>query len=321
MKRKQETPKRKVNKSQKRLRHAPSPPPNNQIASQFERFQQMQMQQFQQFLESQKPTPCPSAENPSPIVFADSSVTNSSSQDARSSENDSPSESHQPSQTVTNPSPTVNNRHQSVINIDVSPVYSNLDDIMTQSDNESSDNQDNQESSDNPATPPPERSRSARPGTSKNYFETPITPKERTAAASTFSPTSPSLLEYKKKDAVLHKNRLTKGQITNLTLNVMDNYIWAQGRKKGARKTKQKKKRQGFKTPSKSKLIKHYYKLFFPDLYYDWGHDFEAICPIKPADVNQWYQNLFKYGSVDQGRERSHLPDPPNFEDLEREDL
>ena len=187
MKRKNETPKRKVNKTQKRLRHAPSPPPNNQIASQFERFQQMQMQQFQQFLESQMPTPCPS-QNPSPIVFADSPVTNI---DVASSSQAAPSTSPPSENTVTN-----TDEAPSVTNIDVTnTAYSNLDDLMIQSDDESSDNQEYNR----PATPPPERSRSVRPGPSKNYFETPITPKERTAAASTYSPTSPSLLEYKKR--------------------------------------------------------------------------------------------------------------------------
>ena len=328
MKRTKETPRRKVTKKQKRLRHEPSPPPSDSIEAKFEQFKALHLQTMQESFAnfasliqaSKNPSP---PKNPSPIHFAQPSVTNINAAPVsqNSVTNIDVAENPVSQNSVTNidlAENPVNDIYQPSSsratdnNINVGPTYSTLDDLAQ----ESSDESFNDESPPRRSATPP-TSRYGRPAASKNYYETPVSPTEMTGSAA-YSPTSPSLLEYKKKEAKLHKNRLTKAQISNLALNVNSNHIFVQGRAAGFRRLKRKKQRQTFKTPCKSELIKNWYKRVFPDLYHDWGNDFEKICPITPADVNEWIQNMFQYGSVDGGDDNHNLPGPPSATEMDK---
>ena len=82
----------------------------------------------------------------------------------------------------------------------------------------------------------------------------------------------------------------------------MINFMFGAGRKLGYRNAKgpqNKGQRQPFKTKCKSQYIKEYYEKYFPELYREWGVDFNRICPVKPADINAWLK-------------QPNLPDPPN---------
>ena len=151
-----------------------------------------------------------------------------------------------------------------------------------------------------------QRSRSSR----INYYETPEATNSR-VPASQYSPTSPSLIEFHKKNAKNQKKKFTEAQKMNVTMHVMLNYMFQAGRRAGYRKAKGKNTRQPFKTKSKSKLIREYYKKYFPDFYNAWGKDFETICAVKPADINLWLKNITLYGSVEPQQD-CNLPEVPN---------
>ena len=143
-----------------------------------------------------------------------------------------------------------------------------------------------------------------------NYYESPS--PNANPRVSPFSPTSPSLLEFHKKNAKTHKKNLSEAQKMNITVHVMLNWVFGAGRKCGYRKAKGKKnKKQPFKTKSKSQFIKEYYENYFPELFREWGDDFDDICPIKPADIHTWLRNISLYGSTEK-KDNKNLPEPPN---------
>ena len=142
------------------------------------------------------------------------------------------------------------------------------------------------------------------PGSPEPIEETPDRP---------VSPTSPSLLQYHKRQAKRHKNSLSQRRKMNITIHVMINHNFQSGRKIGFRKAKGRHQKQTFQTKCKSLLIKNYYKKNFPNLYREWGAHFDTICPVKPADTNVWLRNMSLYGSVDKPiRPQDPLPEPPN---------
>ena len=233
-----------------------------------------QFANFASLIQAHKtPSTIPSPpKNPSPIYFAEPSVTNINaaqnpvSQDSVTNIDEAENPVSQNFVTNINVAENpVNNIYEpstsraTVNNINVGPTYSTLDDLAQESSDESFNDQSPPRRS---ATPP--TSRYGRPAASQNYYETPVSPTGITGSAAAYSPTSPSLLEYKKKEAKLHKNRLTKAQISNLTMNVNSNHIFVQGRAAGFRRLKRKKQKQTFKTPCKSELIKNWYKHVFP---------------------------------------------------------
>ena len=157
--------------------------------------------------------------------------------------------------------------------------------------------------------PGPSGLSSQRSRSQTNYYETPEPTNSRRPSA--LSPTSPTLLEYHKKNAKIHKKRLSEAQLMNITIYVNLNYTFGAGRRAGFRKAKGQNARQPFRTRSKSELIKEYYCKYFPELVNEWGSDFDKICPIKPADTSTWLRNISLYGSIER-KENRNLPEPPN---------
>ena len=328
-KRVKETPSRRVNKiPAKRLRHAPALPQRNLFQEQFDQFKlsvQQQMENMQTMFQNQM------AQNmmPPPLSPSPTSVTNidvAPSQTSVTNIDVAPSPTSvtnidvAPSQTSVTNIDVANSENVTEDVVNTAPTYSNLDDLMDQSSDENGENGENDENDENgengengPATPPPSRL-TTRPGPSRNYYETPVSQSEWSDVE---SPTSPSLLEYHKKQATIHKNRLTDAEKMNITINVIMNHCFVHGRRIGFRKVKKRKQKQGFKTHSKSDLIKDYYKKFFPDLHNSWGRDFDTICPIKPCDINEWLRNICLYGSIEPGN-RSRLPEPPTTEEMDK---
>ena len=321
-KRVKETPSRRVNKiPAKRLRHAPALPQRNLFQEQFDQFKlsvQQQMENMQTMFQNQM------AQNmmPPPLSPSPTSVTNidvAPSQTSVTNIDVAPSPTSvtnidvAPSQTSVTNIDVANSENVTEDVVNTAPTYSNLDDLMDQSSDENGECSQPSPSNDPPATPPPSRL-TTRPGPSRNYYETPVSQSEWSDVE---SPTSPSLLEYHKKQATIHKNRLTDAEKMNITINVIMNHCFVHGRRIGFRKVKKRKQKQGFKTHSKSDLIKDYYKKFFPDLHNSWGRDFDTICPIKPCDINEWLRNICLYGSIEPGN-RSRLPEPPTTEEMDK---
>ena len=135
-------------------------------------------------------------------------------------------------------------------------------------------------------------------------------PENLEPAQSPFSPHSPSIIEFYKKDAKKHKKNLTNAQIHHITINVSMNHWFGVGRRYGFRCARRKKK-QPFVTKSKSQLIKNYYKHVYPQKYREWGEFFDKVVAIKPHHINKWLRNIALYGSIEAGVPQN-LPELPN---------
>ena len=213
--------------------------------------------------------------------------------------------------------------------VDPTEAMSILDGLMSVSNSQNS-NSENEDWRARGPTPPPSTSRAtdafidlepSQPS-SQHQFETPINPPQPnseipdspidvTPAPSPYSPMSPSVLKYVKKRAQQHKKDMSSARIMNMTVHVTINHSFGAGRRKEYRKTKARNSRQPFATKSKSDLIKDYYRNFYPDLYNEWGAHFDAVCPVKPHDINVWLRNIVLYGSVHK-QAPQNLPEPPN---------